>query len=120
MSVQSNQYLMYGVELDYVKNYKELEDDEQFKILNNFCDSAYKTNDIDRPIMAIIDGMSGKYMRVGKVILKSENYKPLNGCIDINNIELPKRSKLKKLIKENFGVDVKKSDFKLMLFQHLR
>lgn len=120
MSIQSNQYIMYGIELDYTKNYKELDSDKKLHLLDNFCDNAFETDDIDKPLMAIIDGMNGEYMKVGKILFKSDNRSLLKDCINLSEIKLPKKSKLQELIKKEFNVDIKKSDFKLMLFEHIR
>lgn len=120
MSVQINLYLMYGIELDFSENYKEL-DDEKKSCFDNLEDSPFNVDDVyNKPIIALIDGMDGKYIRVGKVLYKSENYKLLNGSLDLNDIKLPKKSKLQKIIKKEFGIDVKKNDLKLMLFEHSR
>src|SRR5690349_15582244 len=87
MSVQRNQYLMWGVKKPY-EFAKEWEaankkDDPDFDgFYNHFekfiDDSAFdsKITEVDG-IFCLFDGMNGKYIVIGKVLAKSSDHEPI-------------------------------------------
>lgn len=72
MSVQINQYLMYGISVPYPKDEDFYDNHEQFHGMN----SAFNSDIPAGPdgIFCLMDGMNGNYMVIGKVLAKSDNY----------------------------------------------
>ena len=65
MSVQVNQYLIYGVKL----NYKDYE--SRYEEFEPFMDSAFKNDMNPKGLHCIFDGMNGKYIYIGRCFKKS-------------------------------------------------
>lgn len=65
VSVQINQYLIYGVKL----NYKEYQD--RFEEFEPFMDSAFEDDMNPKGLHCIFDGMNGKYIYIGRCLKKS-------------------------------------------------
>lgn len=100
MSVQINQYLMYGVQLDAEK----LDDDFYDKYESFMDDSAYKSTVNEKDgIFCLYDGMSGNYAIVGKVLQKSSDENLIDGPIEIDYLLSKKqKSEVKESIGRNF------------------
>lgn len=102
MSVQFNQYMVYGYMLPYKETKRKLEErlseDEYENMMDVYHDSAYKQEIVEiNGCSCIIDGMGGKYIFFGKIYAKSENYYPLN------SMTFPKvTTKIKKAVEEEF------------------
>ena len=80
MSVQTNQYLMYGIMKPYsfVKQWEEEKQKDFYDTFEEFCDdSAYKPEVIHKDgIFCLFDGMNGKFIIIGRVIHKTTDDDP--------------------------------------------
>lgn len=83
MSVQTNQFLMYGLKLDPKKltnalydKYEPFMDDSAFTTTVNHKDGVF----------CCYDGMSGYFLIVGKVIEKSQDGELIGGPIEITTL----------------------------------
>lgn len=112
MSVQKNQYLLYGIKL----NYNEYSTDQYYDIFEKYMDSAFDSKKNKNGLLCLFDGMCGDYIYIGRCLEKSQNYESLD------NIELPKlehifMQEIKDRLKSEFGfVD----DLGLHLVTHSR
>lgn len=78
MSVQLNTYVMHGVLLPF----KDDLEDEQDDILDDYRDSAFKSEVNPKDGLTVLDdGMDGKYIAIGHVVAKSANYEGLNSPV---------------------------------------
>jgi len=82
MSVQINQYLVYGTKLDYEKYGGE----EWYDKFYPYYDNAFKGIHHHDGICVIDDGMNGEYIVVGRVLYKTGNYQFFEGAIPIDNL----------------------------------
>lgn len=110
MSVQINQYLMYGVSVhkswpkEWAKKHGKDWGDEFESFMD---DSAYKAGVKHRDgIFCLYDGMSGEYIIIGKVLQKSIDgeYIAGNGPISIEDLPNQEKSNISDSIKRNFGI----------------
>lgn len=104
MSVQRNQYLMYG----HLIQKEQISKDFYDKFERFLDDSAYKldVNHIDG-IFCLYDGMSGKYAIIGRVLEKSTDHECIADC---EPITMPSMTELEielieESIKRNFGIE---------------
>ena len=113
MSVQSNQYLIYGVELDYEIWGKP---EGAYEMFEKYIDSAFDNEINPNGLHCLFDGMNGKYVILGRCIKKSKNGDTIpNTVIDIVDAELSELTRL--LIKAELGLD---EPMKLHLITHYR
>lgn len=83
MSVQTNQFLMYGVKLDPEK----LPDGFYDKYESYMNDSAYNTHvEHKNGLFICYDGMSGRFAIAGRVFAKSDDEGCLSGIYEINKL----------------------------------
>lgn len=98
MSVQVNQYLIYGVKL----NYKDYKDD--YELFEPFCDSAFKKEINPNGLHCIFDGMNGKYIYVGRCFKKSLDGEHIDSFV-IENISDDVKQLTQLLVKKELGID---------------
>lgn len=99
MSIKANQYLIYGVKLPYPK----VEEQQKFDA-DEFYDNAYE---VPKPgIIVLQDGMMGKYMIIGTILIKSGVDELIDGPINMDrtNAEIDKEQ-IRKQIKDLFNID---------------
>ncbi len=129
MSVQINQYLIYGIKLPY-KWHNEWEKNNEGKdfydaFRDYMDDSAYDEKIAQRDgITMLFDGMDGNYIFIGYCSAKSSNYGHLgsNG-IEIPNCPVPSSIKdyLEKKISEIFSINIEEfGGMKNYLVAHYR
>ena len=102
MSVQANQYLIYGAKLDYEIFGRPEGAHERFE---KYLDSAFKTDDLNpNGLHCLFDGMNGRYVVIGRCIKKSGNGETLGDIVigRVNN-ELAEMTRL--LVKSELGID---------------
>lgn len=102
MSVQVNQYLIYGAILSYEKYGKE---DGSYERFEKYTDSAFKKDDLNPSgLHCLFDGMNGKYIVIGRCLKKSVDGDFLESTkIDPINNDLAEMTRL--LIKAELGID---------------
>lgn len=105
MSVQSNTYVLVGVMLPY----DHFTEEQHEELLPPYRDSAYKGIEHHNGLCVITDGMSGKYVAIGRVLAKSDdqngNY-GFNEPVDLDNASSPElRNEVEELIYEHFGFE---------------
>lgn len=111
MSVQTNQYLIYGAKLEYDK-WKHLSD-----CFEKYEDSAYENDDLNRDgLHCLFDGMSGEYIVIGYCFYKSIVYQSL-GDLVIKKLSKSFKKKLKNRLYDEFGITEKTE---LHLITHYR
>jgi hypothetical protein len=80
MSVQTNQYLFYGVmkPFEYVKQWEKDNNKDFYDTFEGFMDdSAFKkTVTHNDGIFCLFDGMNGKYIIIGRVLEKGSDDEP--------------------------------------------
>lgn len=69
MSTRQNTYVMLGILYPYPKG-----DDEAYERLEPFMDSASKPPRSFDEITVLFDGMSGKYLAIGYVLARTDEY----------------------------------------------
>ena len=79
MSVQSNQYLIYGARLDF----KKYADDEDYERFGRYMDSAFDDTMNPNGLHCLYDGKSGQYIVIGRCLSKS----PEGGTVE--SMEIP-------------------------------
>ncbi len=124
MSVQINQYLVYGFYLPFKEARQYLNDkyteDGYTEIADKYHDSAFKKDIVSINDCSMIeDGMNGEYTFFGKIFKKTSD-----GC-HLETSEMPKvGKKIKDNVKKEFEAMFrdKFSDFhaKIMLITHYR
>lgn len=102
MSVQANQYLIYGAKLDYEKYGKP---DDGYDRFEKYCDSAFKTDDLNpNGLHCLFDGMNGHYIVIGRCIKKSGDGETISDTvIEPVNDELAEMIRL--LVKAELGIE---------------
>lgn len=105
MSVQSNTYVLVGVMLPY----DHFTEEQHENLFPEYRDSAYQGIEHYNGLCVITDGMSGKYVAIGRVLAKTDdqngNYgfnKPLD-LTEASSAEL--RDEVSDLIVKHFGVE---------------
>lgn len=107
MSVRTNQYVIYGVRLDY-----DSVDKFWYDKYEDYIDSGYGDLTEKNGLTVIFDGMNGHYIFIGKVIARSDIDEPLYGVTLLE----PPATPLGSLIYQYFGVE--DPDPKLWLVTH--
>ena len=102
MSVQSNQYLIYGAKLDY-KTYGKPEG--AYGRFEKHLDSAFQVDDLNPGgLHCLFDGMDGKYVVIGRCIKKSAEGETIGDMvIEPVNKELAEMTRL--LVKAELGIE---------------
>lgn len=98
MSVQVNQYILCGINLDQ-STYNEKED-----ILDDYHESPFSNSLDENKLILISDYMNGKYNYLGICYRKTTDYEFM-ATTDIDAIDKSIYDKAKKLIKELIDVD---------------
>lgn len=111
MSIQTNQYLIYGINVPVKwidKWKKENKGKDWYETFESFMDdSAYKKTVKHKDgIFCLYDGMSGKYLIIGKVLDKSEEGEHLadRGPISFDDRPEDEKKAIADSIQRNFGV----------------
>jgi len=127
MSVQTNQYLMYGVAYPYqfVKDWEQKNEKDFYDTFERFMDdNAFnkKTNHVDG-IFCLFDGMNGKYIVIGRVLDKGSDDEPFiadNGApLAFSNMSELENEFIENSIERNFGISVK-GELKHYIITHRR
>ncbi len=77
MSVQSNTYIMVGSMSAY-DDFEEWQHENQFA---PYTDSAFKGIHHHNGLCVIADGMNGKYVAIGRVLLKTDDQRGEHGIV---------------------------------------
>ncbi len=123
MSVQMNQYLVYGYMLPFKESEKGLKEkysaEEIDDIFDKYHDSAFDKEILEVDGCSLIsDGMSGEYNFFGKVFAKSKVYEAIETSAMPKVTPKIKKNVEEQLIKvfgDNFGVKPK-----IMILSHYR
>lgn len=112
MSVSTNQYIFIGVKLPYKNDTYELYEDYQ--------DNGYKAEIKHHNGLAVIyDGMNGKYILVGSILLKSELNRELDVVYQFKELDPVLKEMLAALINTHFpGHDVEPVDIGTWFVTH--
>lgn len=87
MSVQVNTYVGVGVLLDYCTYMKNSEDeDAYYEKLEPYMDSAFEGIKSKDGLSVLFDGMNGKYIFVGHLFAKTDNYEHFEEPIKIKEL----------------------------------
>lgn len=116
MSVQSNTYLMVGVKLDF-----DAFTAEQRDKIEPYEDSAFGGIHHHNGLCAIVDGMNGDYIFIGRVLAKSDdqngNY-GFNQALDTAGLAMPVMDEVIEALDIWFGIQV--CDLETWVFTHYR
>lgn len=116
MSVQSNTYLLVGVKLAY-----DAFTSEQRNNMEPYEDSAFEGIHHHNGLCAIVDGMNGEYVFIGRVLAKSGdqngNY-GFNQPLDTADLAIPVMDEVIEALDTWFGIQV--CDVGTWLFTHYR
>lgn len=111
MSVQTNQYLIYGIkkDWDWVKQWEKDNDKEFYDTYEDFCDdSAFKkTVNHKDGIFCLFDGMNCQYIIIGRVIEKGSDDEPFvanNKPISFDEPDEDLKFDVMESIQRNFGI----------------
>lgn len=110
MSVNTNQYIILGVKIPYLID----REGSLYDKVREYDDNGYKPVHRKDGLTAILDGMNGNYIFIGKVIVRSDVNESIDGPIELSyNQEIA--DLLSQLIKEKFGI---KEEVKLWFVTH--
>lgn len=111
MSVQTNQYLMYGINvpIKWIKKWeKENPDKDWYNTFESFMDDSAFNSKVKHKdgIFCLYDGMSGDFLIIGKVLAKSSDGEHLAGDKPLSFDDRPEEEKkaIADSIQRNFGV----------------
>ena len=80
MSVQTNQYLMYGISkpFQFVKDWEKETGKDFYETFEDYMDDSAFKKDIHHKdgIFCLFDGMNGKYIIIGRVLYKGTDDEP--------------------------------------------
>ena len=87
MSVQTNQYLMYGIlkDFEWSKEWEKETGKDFYETFEDFMDDSAFNKKITHKdgIFCLFDGMNGKYIIIGRVLDKGSDDDPLIGSSGI-------------------------------------
>lgn len=113
MSVQINQYLMFGVKLPFEKS------EFSYEKYEPYLDSPFEGIRHHNGLCVVDDGMNGKYMFIGRVLAKSLDGNHIEGPFDCTTeLSITNKDMLSALIRTQFGIE--KPEIKLWFFTHYR
>lgn len=128
MSVQTNQYVMVGVQLPFRTKFAQKpediseedwnQEDAEYELLDPYMDSAFKGIHHYNGLCVISDGMNGEYTMIGRVLEKSEVGQFLDGVFCLSDEQKLIVDITKELIEAQFGIE--DPDVKIMFFTHYR
>lgn len=102
MSVQINQYLIYGAILSYEEYGKS---DGGYERFEKYTDSAFKADDMNPGgLHCLFDGMNGKYIVIGRCLKKSVDGQFLES-MEIEPISHDLAEMTRLLVKSELGID---------------
>lgn len=112
MSVQSNQYLIYGARLVFDRY-----GDGDYERFKKYCDSPFETNDLNpNGLHCLFDGMNGEYVIIGRCLKKSAEGESIDyALIEPVSHDLAEMTRL--LIKAELGIQ---APMQLHLITHYR
>tara|TARA_R110002094_G_C4842409_1_gene206340 strand:+ start:380 stop:733 length:354 start_codon:yes stop_codon:yes gene_type:complete len=105
MSVQTNTYLMIGIKLPYDAKFSDDDEEDKFE---DYYDSAFGGIKHHNGLCMLLDGMSGDYVIIGKVLKKTESHRGFElGPISLDEIDVDgsERKHVSSLIKAQFDID---------------
>lgn len=113
MSVQVNTYLVLGVVLPFQKDERDA--------FAPYYDSAFEDIKNHEGICVLSDGMDGKYTIIGRVLAKTQNWKPFNGVVDIRAL-MPPASEIPEIERaiEDLVGSGEKQTARIILVSHYR
>ena len=124
MSVQSNQYLMYGTILPYsfcMEWEKENPGKEFYDTFDDYTDSAYTNKAGKDGIICLMDGMDSSYIIIGICFNKSMNHESISGPMMISNpLTRIDMENYKNKVKYIFGQKSIEGEFGMILVTHYR
>jgi hypothetical protein len=103
MSVESEQYFLYGSKLDY-KEYNTEENHKKFEKFENYENKDFDSINNGDGLICLFDGMCGEYIYVGRCFFKSEKTELLDN-FEIPELEDEFMKDVKYKIKEEFGIE---------------
>lgn len=117
MSTQSNTYMMVGAKLPY----DQFTEEQHEELLDTYRDSAYKGIQHHNDLCVVVDGMSGRYVFIGRVLAKTDDQNGNYGFynpIDATAAMTPElQAEVTTLIQQQFGLAL---DVRLWAFTHYR
>lgn len=124
MSVQIHQYLIYGIKTNtkFIHEWEEKNGKDFHDEFDDFMhDSAFKREIVEKDgIFCLYDGMSGRYLIIGKVYQKGTDDEPFIADDEPYSFDEPSESEKQKIadsIERNFGL---KGDMKMWLVTRYR
>ena len=112
MSTQTNQYLMYGINVP-VKWIKEWNKNEKnsgkdwYNTFESFMDDSPYNSKVNHKdgIFMLYDGMNGDYIIIGKVEKKSSDGEFIDGPIALTDLPTTQKDAIAESIKRNFDLE---------------
>lgn len=123
MSVQVNQFLMWGLRMpyDWHKQWEKDKDADFCETFESFMDdSAFEPTVKHKDgIFCLFDGKNGKYIFIGRVLAKSKDRELIGdeGPIELNPPTEIEKEFIRNAVVKNFGIY---GDFRLWLITHYR
>lgn len=110
MSTNKTDYIILGIKMEYSEYNSRFNPDDDWCIHEEYFNS--KINDL----IVVKDGMSGKYVVIGKLIDKSEEYEGLS--MNTINKDIFKDKKLIKNMQNIFGFEESEIKLNILVFSH--
>lgn len=111
MSIQTNQYLIYGINVPvkWIEQWKKKNKDKDwYETFESFMDDSAFTKKVKHKdgIFCLYDGMSGKFLIIGKVLDKSEDGELLadHGPMSFDERSESEKKEIADSIQRNFGI----------------
>jgi len=125
MSVQTNQYLIYGVSLPYTfsKEWEKQTGKDFYETFEDFMDDSAFSRQVNHKdgIFCLFDGMSGRYIVIGRVIEKGDDDDPFIAVgepLSFDSMCNGDQQAVKESIERNFGIQ--EAELKYWLITHYR
>lgn len=124
MGVQTNQYLIYGIKTDpkFIREWEKTNGKDFYDEFDEFMDDSAFNRKIGQKdgIFCLYDGMSGRYLIIGRVYQKGSDDDPFVGDSEPFCFDEPSesdKSKISESIERNFGL---KGEMKMWLVTRYR
>lgn len=99
MSVQANQYLIYGAKIPFSYYTEEME-----AVLEQFQDSAFNQEMNINGLHCLVDGMSGEYIIIGRCLKKSAEGETISSTV-IEPVSKEFEQLTREHVREKTGID---------------
>ena len=107
MSTQINQYIIYGIKL----NYEDYKGDVWYDKFEPYMDSPFKGIKHHNGLCVLFDGMDGDYIVIGHVVYKTDDGGHFADAVPIGELSDREREFVRNNINLAFGIDAENSQY---------